>query len=97
LVKKNINVGSKMLRLKLWDTAGYVRLRSLIPNYAKKCQVALIIYDITSEESYEGITQWIDFMKEYRGDDLMIVVVGNKIDLEKDRKIDCFLANDQFT
>jgi len=94
-VSKNVNLGNKMLRLQLWDTAGQERFRSLIPNYVKDCQVALIIYDITSEESYEGLTRWIDFVKENRGDDVMIVVVGNKIDLEKDRKVDSQTVNEK--
>lgn len=82
-VSKNVTLGGKMLRLQLWDTAGQERFRSLIPNYVKDCQVALIIYDITNEESYESLTRWVDFVKENRGEDVMIVVVGNKIDLEQ--------------
>jgi GTPase SAR1 family protein len=41
-------VGNKTIRLQLWDTAGQERFRSLIPSYLKDCNVAIIVYDITS-------------------------------------------------
>lgn len=44
-----------MMRLQLWDTAGQERFRSLIPNYIRDCQVAMIVFDLTNEESYENI------------------------------------------
>ena len=38
------------VRLQLWDTAGQERFRSLIPSYIRDASVAVVVYDITSEE-----------------------------------------------
>ena len=47
-VSKNVALGGKMMRLQLWDTAGQERFRSLIPNYIRDCQAALIVFDLTN-------------------------------------------------
>lgn len=39
------------VRLQLWDTAGQERFRSLIPSYIRDSTVAVVVYDITSEQS----------------------------------------------
>jgi Ras-related protein Rab-6A len=48
---KNVTVGPKTIRLQLWDTAGQERFRSLIPSYLKDCNVAIIVFDVTSKRN----------------------------------------------
>jgi Ras-related protein Rab-6A len=81
--------------LQLWDTAGQERFRSLIPNYIRNCRAALIIFDLTNEESYDNISKWIDFVKENSGEDVMMVVVGNKLDLIEERKVSYEVAKEK--
>lgn len=45
---KNISVQGRQIRLQLWDTAGQERFRSLIPSYLKDCNLALVVFDVTS-------------------------------------------------
>lgn len=85
-----------MMRMQLWDTAGQERFRSLIPNYIRDCQAALIVFDLTNEESYDNVAKWIDFVKENRGDDAAVVVIGNKLDLKDERKVTHDVAAQKF-
>ncbi len=45
------------------------------------------MYDVSNRESYNNVMGWIDFVKEHRGDDVVIFIVGNKIDLRDERVI----------
>ncbi|CAK7913494.1 GTP-binding protein Ypt6p [[Candida] anglica] len=78
---------NKTIRLQLWDTAGQERFRSLIPSYIRDSHVAVICYDITLKKSFENLTNWINDVKLERGDDVIIVIVGNKSDLGSKRQV----------
>lgn len=53
LISKNITVDGKTVRLNLWDTAGQERFRCLIPGYIRDSNVAIIVYDISSNSAIE--------------------------------------------
>ncbi|EER35877.1 GTP-binding protein ryh1 [Candida tropicalis MYA-3404] len=76
----------KTIRLQLWDTAGQERFRSLIPSYIRDSHVAVICYDITNKKSFDNLDKWIKDVKLERGDDVIIVLVGNKSDLATDKR-----------
>lgn len=76
----------KTIRLQLWDTAGQERFRSLIPSYIRDSHVAVICYDITNKKSFLNLDKWIKDVKLERGDDVIIVLVGNKLDLANDKR-----------
>ncbi|CAH6722736.1 GTP-binding protein Ypt6p [[Candida] jaroonii] len=78
---------NKTIRLQLWDTAGQERFRSLIPSYIRDSNVAIICYDITSKKSFENLEKWINEVKLERGEDVIIVIVGNKSDLNNKRQV----------
>lgn len=84
-LSKTMYVDDKMVRLQLWDTAGQERFRSLIPSYIKDSSVAVVVYDITNKPSFTNVTKWIDDAKSIRGNDLMIIMVANKIDMAEKR------------
>ncbi|KAK6453870.1 ras family-domain-containing protein [Scheffersomyces xylosifermentans] len=77
---------NKTIRLQLWDTAGQERFRSLIPSYIRDSHVAVICYDITNKKSFNNLDKWIKDVKLERGDDVIIVLVGNKSDLANDKR-----------
>lgn len=81
---KNVMHKSKNFRLQLWDTAGQERFRSLIPSYLKDSQCALIIFDVTNRDTFAAIENWIKLYNENKTGG-SIVIVGNKIDLTRDR------------
>lgn len=73
------------IKYEIWDTAGQERYYSLIPMYYRGAQVALIVYDITSKESFESAKKWVEELKYDKPRDFLKVLVANKIDLnEKD-------------
>jgi len=76
----------KTVRLQLWDTAGQERFRSLIPSYIRDSHVAVICYDITNKKSFLNLDKWIKDVKVERGDDVVIVLVGNKLDLASTKR-----------
>lgn len=57
------------------------RFRSLIPSYIRDSSVAVVVYDITSRPSFNSISRWIEDVRAERGTDVVIMLVGNKIDL----------------
>lgn len=76
----------KRINLEIWDTAGQERYRSLAPMYYRNTDVAFIVFDVTKPESLRKAQSWINELKSYveqdRRDDIHIVLVGNKIDLD---------------
>ncbi|OLY80045.1 GTP-binding protein ryh1 [Smittium mucronatum] len=77
----------RTVRLQLWDTAGQERFRSLIPSYIRDSSVAVIIYDITDRTSFTNTTKWIEDARQERGNDVIIVLVGNKTDISDKRAV----------
>lgn len=73
------------IRLQMWDTAGVERFRSLIPSYIKNSAVAVVIYDISQNKSFENVDKWCENVFEMRGEECQIIIIGNKIDLENKR------------
>ncbi|KAK9848714.1 hypothetical protein MYU51_015471 [Penicillium brevicompactum] len=77
----------RTVRLQLWDTAGQERFRSLIPSYIRDSSVAVVVYDISNAKSFQNTRKWIDDVRGERGSDVIIVLVGNKTDLNDKREV----------
>ena len=82
---KNIKFGGEELTLQIWDTAGQEKYRGLIPTYARNAVLAFIIYDISSKQSFENLTGWIDYLNSI--EKMPMIICGNKIDLVVDRQV----------
>ncbi|KAI8103179.1 hypothetical protein M9434_005962 [Picochlorum sp. BPE23] len=86
-LSKTMYLEDRTVRLQLWDTAGQERFRSLIPSYIRDSSVAVIVYDVTSRQSFLNIHRWVDEVRAERGADVIIVLVGNKTDLVDKRQV----------
>jgi len=75
------------LTLLLWDTAGQELYRSLTPVYYRNSAAAVIVFDVTSKATFEQVPGWISELQSVVGD-IVMVVCGNKCDLESDRVIE---------
>uniref|UniRef100_A0A095A861 Ras-related protein RABH1b n=1 Tax=Schistosoma haematobium TaxID=6185 RepID=A0A095A861_SCHHA len=75
------------IRLQLWDTAGQERFSSLIPSYIKDSSVAIVVYDVTSRESFVRADKWIAEIRTERPSKTLVFLVGNKVDLEDKRVV----------
>ena len=86
-LSKTMYLDDRTVRLQLWDTAGQERFRSLIPSYIRDSSVAVIVYDLTNRASFENTRKWLSDVRVERGDDVVIVLVGNKTDLSDSRQV----------
>ncbi|GAB5586801.1 hypothetical protein Unana1_01701 [Umbelopsis nana] len=75
------SVDNCKVRLQIWDTAGQERFRAMAPMYYRGAHAAILVYDITSEESFQDMNSWVEELKKNMTEDLVIHVVGNKLDL----------------
>jgi small GTP-binding protein len=78
---------NNLIKLQIWDTAGQDRFRCITKNYLRGSNGIMLIYDITSQSSFTNIKSWISQIAEHLGDQACITLVGNKIDLERNRKV----------
>jgi Ras-related protein Rab-5C len=76
------------VRFEIWDTAGQERYHSLAPMYYRGAKAALVVYDITDKKSFTKGQDWVNELKQQCGPNLIISLVGNKVDLEAEREVD---------
>ncbi|KAG2470815.1 ras and EF-hand domain-containing protein isoform X1 [Polypterus senegalus] len=81
---KKLSVDGEHTSLQIWDTAGQERFRSIARNYFRKAHGVLLMYDVTSEQSFLNIREWIDAIRESTDDPIPVIVIGNKTDLREE-------------
>lgn len=92
---KVVNIGGKSVKLQIWDTAGQERFRSVTRSYYRGAAGALLVYDITSRESYNSLSNWLVDARTLASPNIAVLLVGNKKDLEEDREV-TFLEASRF-
>ena len=86
-LSKTMYLDDRTVRLQLWDTAGQERFRSLIPSYIRDSSVAVVVYDITNKSSFQNCDKWIEDVRAERGNEVVVMLVGNKTDLNDKRQV----------
>ena len=88
VTKTIISSSSIQVEINIWDTADSERFRSMTSNYFRRASAFLIMYDITNKESFEDVIGWhVQIDNECDITDTIVVIVGNKCDLESQRVI----------
>eukprot|EP00164_Ancoracysta_twista_P003327 GFYU01004438.1.p2 GENE.GFYU01004438.1~~GFYU01004438.1.p2 ORF type:complete len:215 (+),score=41.92 GFYU01004438.1:173-817(+) len=82
---KVIDVRAKKVKLQIWDTAGQERFRSVTRSYYRGAAAAIIVYDLTRRDTYNHLTSWMTDARTLANSDIVIIVVGNKLDLDDGR------------
>lgn len=82
-------VGRK-LTFQIWDTAGQEKYRSLAPMFYRHAQIAIIVFDVTNQNSFNAVKYWESELRNAGPDNYLLIVCANKCDLE--HKIDLNLA-----
>ena len=83
---KNIHLkNNKLIKIQIWDTGGSERFKSISNIYYRNADGALLIYDVTNENSLLNLNFWIQELKN-NVNDLVIGIVGNKIDVNENLK-----------
>jgi len=78
---KNVVVDSKTVKAQIWDTAGQERYRAITSAYYRGAVGALVVYDITSQQSYDNVERWLTELKDHADANIKVMLVGNKSDL----------------
>ena len=86
-VSFNVKINEKVIKLQIWDTCGQELYRSLITNFYRNSSLAIIVYAINSKDSFENIEMWLRELRTHSNPDAKVFLIGNKIDLENERKI----------
>ena len=84
---KSIALNGKRIKIQIWDTAGQERYKSITSAYYKGAKGALIVYDITKRITFDNIDKWITDLKTNGDQNISIILIGNKSDLEDDRDV----------
>lgn len=95
-VAKTHCIDDEMVKFQMWDIAGQERFRSLVNSYMKGAHIGIVVYDVTKLSSFHNCKVWIDLLNnKYReflsagsnADDFVLVLAGNKCDLNSDRQV----------
>lgn len=77
-------VDSMRIRVQLWDTMGQERFRTITKNFFRQTKGVLLLYDVTRRDTLNSLGEWINSLKQYNLDKGEVIVVGNKVDLERE-------------
>ena len=69
-------------RLKIWDTSGEERFRSITKQYFKDTQGAILIFDLTKKSTFDKLNVWLEDLNDNAPEDVSIILVGNKMDIK---------------
>ena len=83
----NMKINDLVIKMQIWDTCGQEIYKSLISNFYRNSSLAIILYSIDNKESFEHAENWLIDLKSQANPDIRIFLVGNKSDLEDERKV----------
>lgn len=84
---KTLDTPAGLVDFNIWDTAGQEEFHALAPMYYKDAQIAILVYSVTDQTSFERMVRWHGELTNLLGDKVFIVVVANKIDMRKERVV----------
>lgn len=80
-------IENQIIRLQIWDTCGQEGYRSLVQNFYRGTALAILVYAINDIKSFNDVGVWVKQLKSYSNPDVKMFLIGNKNDLENERKI----------
>ncbi|XP_012582780.1 PREDICTED: ras-related protein Rab-44 [Condylura cristata] len=84
---KTLLVDNKYFALQLWDTAGQERYHSVTRQLFHKADGVVLMYDVTSQESFAHVRYWLDCLQDTGAEGVVILLLGNKTDCEEERQV----------
>ena len=73
----NIRIKDQVVKLQIWDTCGQEAYRSLISSFYRNSSLAIIVYAINNQESFDNLESWLDEIKSQTHPNLKIFLIGN--------------------
>ena len=86
-VSKFRNINGIKFEIYLWDTAGQEKYKSLTKLFIKEKKIAILVYSIDNEKSFNDLDDWLNLIKAFNKDELILGVAANKSDLKSDSTI----------
>eukprot|EP01098_Paradermamoeba_levis_P012729 TRINITY_DN562_c0_g2_i1.p1 TRINITY_DN562_c0_g2~~TRINITY_DN562_c0_g2_i1.p1 ORF type:complete len:267 (-),score=103.21 TRINITY_DN562_c0_g2_i1:214-906(-) len=80
---RTITHEGKSIKAQIWDTAGQERYRAITSAYYRGALGAVIVYDITKQPTFDNIEKWMGELKDHADTSIVIMIVGNKIDMKQ--------------
>jgi len=80
-MKKDVILNGYRIVLQIWDTAGQERFRSMAPMYYRGAHAAILVFDVTSQETLDKVGGWVEELQDNAGEDIILVMAANKCDL----------------
>ncbi|KAM3146001.1 hypothetical protein pb186bvf_001979 [Paramecium bursaria] len=84
---KTIDCQGKQVKLQIWDTAGQERFKTITSSFYKGALGILIVFDISNRDSFNNLLQWMDEIKKHASEGAVLVLVGNKLDIQDNREV----------
>nr|XP_019049392.1 hypothetical protein I302_03178 [Kwoniella bestiolae CBS 10118]OCF28322.1 hypothetical protein I302_03178 [Kwoniella bestiolae CBS 10118] len=84
---KSIELDGKKYKLSVWDTAGQERFRTLTSSYYRGAQGVVLVYDVSSRQTFDELLKWFKEIDTYCGEGVVKMIVGNKVDKEFSRQV----------
>jgi len=78
---------NQLIKFEIWDTAGQERYKCITPLYYRNATSVFLVYDITDRSTFNAVQDYINEIRKYNCRNPVIVLIGNKCDLEHRRKI----------
>ena len=83
----SIKVEETALKIQIWDTAGQETFKSVTKIFFKGAHCIFLVYDITKEDSFNDLKAWLQEIRENAAENVLIILVGNMLDLEDKRAV----------
>ncbi|KAM9522643.1 ras-related protein Rab-22A [Oncorhynchus nerka] len=84
---KTVQYQNELHKFLIWDTAGQERFRALAPMYYRGSAAAIIVYDITKEDSFQTLKNWVKELRQHGPPNIVVAIAGNKCDLSDAREV----------
>jgi Ras-related protein Rab-11A len=85
-MSKTYKINKHLFKIEIWDTAGQERYKSITTAYYKGAKGAMIIYDVTNQNSFNNVDKWFNEIKDKASKNINLIMIGNKTDLD-DKKV----------
>ncbi|KAA3475616.1 ras-related protein Rab11A-like [Gossypium australe] len=84
---RTLVIEHKSVKAQIWDTAGQERYRAVTSAYYRGAVGAMLVYDISKRQTFDHIPRWLEELRGHADKNIVIILIGNKSDLENQRAV----------